>query len=475
METVVLEYGDRQARWEATLEGCVVEIARQLGDDSRLLIDTHEFASPRQAREFVADETSRLLAAGFVASRTGAGTARNHHGSASADAWASPVEGILGQLDSIAPTEQSRQSNPELLALIRGDPENVESYLVYADWLQERGEPRGHLIALHHGARRNPILHLAAEKLVERFASHLLPAAENPFQCDWRLGFLDALECDDRDLRAFLTHPCTAVLRQLGCGMEAFAANAEDADLPCLRLLELHGLEDAPVPEAESFLFDKLALSRLLSLRILSFVDLEGDGLPRLLEKLATEPAMASLEILAVQTDHVDDVQPIIAAFLSIPTDQRPALYIDLGDPGWNADVADRLRGEFDVVKTIPSPFLASGERCLDEDGDEQADLLDRICDRCQRMASGNDGRCGHCGGAVQVYDEEYGWLYDDEGDDDVDHGPGNRAAGEEVCAHDAARDPNFDPADDPDGGVDTRWDAFKDDAFDIDETAHDS
>lgn len=44
------------------------------------------------------------------------------------------------------------QSNPALESAILANPglkeENADAYMVYADWLQGQGEPRGELIAL---------------------------------------------------------------------------------------------------------------------------------------------------------------------------------------------------------------------------------------------------------------------------------------------------------------------------------------
>ena len=41
-------------------------------------------------------------------------------------------------------------SNPELEAAILEAPDNVDAYLVYGDWLQAQGDPRGELMALQH-------------------------------------------------------------------------------------------------------------------------------------------------------------------------------------------------------------------------------------------------------------------------------------------------------------------------------------
>lgn len=47
-----------------------------------------------------------------------------------------------------APAEEAR--HPELEAAITADPDAEEAYLVYADWLQGRGDPRGELICVQH-------------------------------------------------------------------------------------------------------------------------------------------------------------------------------------------------------------------------------------------------------------------------------------------------------------------------------------
>ncbi|MBA3538368.1 MAG: TIGR02996 domain-containing protein, partial [Deltaproteobacteria bacterium] len=44
----------------------------------------------------------------------------------------------------------TREPNPKLEAAILADPDDTAAYLVYADWLQSRGDPRGELIVLQH-------------------------------------------------------------------------------------------------------------------------------------------------------------------------------------------------------------------------------------------------------------------------------------------------------------------------------------
>jgi uncharacterized protein (TIGR02996 family) len=56
---------------------------------------------------------------------------------------------------SLAPSRQAAKSAEELLAAVYADPDSDEPRLVYADFLTERGDPRGELIVLQiEGARR---------------------------------------------------------------------------------------------------------------------------------------------------------------------------------------------------------------------------------------------------------------------------------------------------------------------------------
>jgi uncharacterized protein (TIGR02996 family) len=85
--------------------------------------------------------------------------------------------------------------NPELEARLLEDPDNEELHLVYADWLQERGDPLGELIALQAAARRDPTAErqLAVEQHLRKHQAYLLGAlaeCRSVLQLDWHLGFL---------------------------------------------------------------------------------------------------------------------------------------------------------------------------------------------------------------------------------------------------------------------------------------------
>ena len=109
----------------------------------------------------------------------------------------------------------------ELLAAIVAAPDDDDNYLVYADWLQSRGDPRGELIALHHAGQTERANELAHSLLPQALASVL----DRGLRLDWRLGFVErarlgrldsASEPDARQvLDTLLADPSARVLREL--------------------------------------------------------------------------------------------------------------------------------------------------------------------------------------------------------------------------------------------------------------------
>ncbi|HET7503617.1 MAG TPA: WGR domain-containing protein [Kofleriaceae bacterium] len=93
--------------------------------------------------------------------------------------------------------------NPELEKAIELDPYDTSAYMVYADWLQGQGDPRGELISLQLAAesKRDGKLARAAAALIERKADYFLgPLAPHTKTYDgndrdaftWRSGFIHA-------------------------------------------------------------------------------------------------------------------------------------------------------------------------------------------------------------------------------------------------------------------------------------------
>ena len=151
------------------------------------------------------------------------------------------------------PTGERRA--PDLEAAIARAPEERGGYLVYADWLQQQGEPRGELIVVQHALAAAPndaALHVRELVLFEEHGAIFLgPLAAAPdSRSDWSCGFVRSLEFsahlgggEPARLASLLVHPSLQFLRRLTAHVEPdtdLALLAERAP-PTLRWLELFG------------------------------------------------------------------------------------------------------------------------------------------------------------------------------------------------------------------------------------------
>ena len=130
--------------------------------------------------------------------------------------------------------------NVDLEAAIQRAPEDPVPYQIYADWLTERGDPRGELIALQVALEKpgaSPELQGRAAELVEKHRTAWLgdlPAGG--FSCTWRRGFLDAVTLGD-DQSAEIDHAeLYATLRALPAAIAlrglTFGAFSDDVGQP---------------------------------------------------------------------------------------------------------------------------------------------------------------------------------------------------------------------------------------------------
>ncbi len=136
--------------------------------------------------------------------------------------------------------------NEELEAALREEPDNTDAALVYGDWLQAQGDPRGELIAAQHALALAPrrkslvdeVLRLRApydaqlRALVERHDLSGHDAKRGRLQVVWGLGFMRsarlahdyfATDLGDADLgetlSAFLALPSARLLQELTIGL----------------------------------------------------------------------------------------------------------------------------------------------------------------------------------------------------------------------------------------------------------------
>jgi uncharacterized protein (TIGR02996 family) len=113
--------------------------------------------------------------------------------------------------------------NADLEAAIVADPEDEGPYLVYADWLQSRGDPRGELIIVQHALETArgvawAQLRIRERELLSRYRDALLgPAAlhHDTRHFDWRRGFVDRMSAgfvlDEGE--QLVSHPSLALVR----------------------------------------------------------------------------------------------------------------------------------------------------------------------------------------------------------------------------------------------------------------------
>gem|GEM_PF-323096 len=81
----------------------------------------------------------------------------------------------------VGPGTAKAASDKKLEAAIAADADNADPYLVYGDWLQAQGDPRGELIAIQHALSNKPAaakrrkLEAAEQDLLTRYDLHFIP------------------------------------------------------------------------------------------------------------------------------------------------------------------------------------------------------------------------------------------------------------------------------------------------------------
>lgn len=161
------------------------------------------------------------------------------------------------------------QRAPALEAAIARAPEERAGYLVYADWLQQHGEPRGELIAVQHAlvaTPRDPALRAREAALFAEHGDRLLgplgPLARGgEVRIDWRCGFVRSLDLGSRlegglpvvALAALLAHPSLQFVHRFAgvVGIDTVLAPLAEHAPATLRWLELSG-DAGPIRELKA-------------------------------------------------------------------------------------------------------------------------------------------------------------------------------------------------------------------------------
>jgi uncharacterized protein (TIGR02996 family) len=138
--------------------------------------------------------------------------------------------------------------NDELEALIAARPDQPDNYLVYADWLSGRGDPRGELIAVQHalstGGGSSEALAARERDLLEKNERFLPGLPKEMVHVTWRWGFVTSVHfnndedwmVDDVDVegiaKRFFDCPVALVLNKLAIGVMRW--DHSDRDVPAI-------------------------------------------------------------------------------------------------------------------------------------------------------------------------------------------------------------------------------------------------
>ena len=133
--------------------------------------------------------------------------------------------------------------NLALEAQIKAAPGDADAFMIYGDWLQEQGDPRGELVAIQRHLERAPgdkQVKKAEAALLAKHGAYLVPpllwqmvqlpkrgAERNRSEITWRAGFIDRVRiarASDRApalrdvLHELLHHPAAQFMRSLTIG-----------------------------------------------------------------------------------------------------------------------------------------------------------------------------------------------------------------------------------------------------------------
>lgn len=215
---------------------------------------------------------------------------------------------------------RSRSTSDQLELEIEAEPQGVDSYLVYSDWLQENGDPRGQLIALQHSDGNR------ASEYLDNHRHEILGLLDEDYHflddIQWHMGFLAdvTVHVDDGHpattasavLRSLLTSPSARFIQRLRV-RHPFRDDAVPNVLGAHNLTSLRALDIAPSGELARRLMDLAPLwpktPNLRALRVdASRVELGRLALPHL---LGLELALDALPQIAPITNTLRQLESL--------------------------------------------------------------------------------------------------------------------------------------------------------------------
>ena len=244
--------------------------------------------------------------------------------------------GIHTRVDDL---DQRRALEAQIVESMDHDADHDAAHLVYGDWLQGRGDPRGSLIALQaaQGAASSPALAAAEAALVIAHGEALLGIArviDPPPQIEWHLGFWRAVTVGSNDgsvapgLAQLLDAPSARFVRELRVrgpgGHDRFVIAARAGET--LRTLEIASATDA-ITDADLHELRTCSHLRALTLSPCEQVTPEG---------LASLAALRELAHLELRDCAISDTGAARLCGLPLSTVRFNAI-TDLGPSGMHA------------------------------------------------------------------------------------------------------------------------------------------
>ncbi|MFV8751979.1 ribosomal protein L7/L12 [Nannocystaceae bacterium ST9] len=193
------------------------------------------------------------------------------------------ARGLSVAEDELAVLERVSAREPRLEQRLRSDPDELETRLIYGDWLQARGDPRGQLIALSHALERaapdaREPLRVRVEEFKLAHAGHLfgpLRHVARDLDLRWRCGMIDAAFVgplawsrlaggSGEVLAALLRLPVAACMTKLAIGSSLLGRSDLESTLVAspvianLRELELGDVVRGPSPRHVAPLLGRL-------------------------------------------------------------------------------------------------------------------------------------------------------------------------------------------------------------------------
>jgi uncharacterized protein (TIGR02996 family) len=132
--------------------------------------------------------------------------------------------------------------DPSLEKVIAGSPDDPAGYLVYADWLQAQGDPRGELVSLQHSLseKADPALAKREKQILSSNGSFIGGIEKELATVTWRWGFIDSVRIFNKKdwmdnsfdvmpiTRQIFGSPAAAFVRELKLGVIRWEMNDKD-------------------------------------------------------------------------------------------------------------------------------------------------------------------------------------------------------------------------------------------------------